>query len=238
MDGVIEFTRELIETSNVSAIDSRSLGNCPRCSNLIIKGWRDYGCSKWKEECKFVIRRDYKGIELNVRQIQALLQHKVLLRPIRDKDGVEWVLYLSNEGHLMSIEVPKKDRQKPVQAKSQKSEKDVVSTSQPATQDSSSVGDCPLCRQKVVAHENEYRCSNLKEQCNFSFSKKFYGKKIVLSSVKTLLKKGKTSKAQLPSASSLPTPVISSILGFQMIYLHWWSKARIEGGADTVAVLF
>ena len=203
MDGVVQFTRELIETSNVSAINNKSLGNCPRCSNAVIKGRRGYGCSKWKGGCEFVIWSDYNGIELNVRQIQALLQHKVLLWPIKDQAGVESVLYLSDEGHLMSIEVPKKDRQKPVQAKSQrgkktekgeKGEKSMVPTSQPATQNSSLVGDCPLCSQKVMAHENEYRCSNLKQQCSFRVSKTIAGKKIGLRSVKTLLKKGETSR--------------------------------------------
>ena len=123
-----------------------------------------------------------------------------MLWPIKDQAGVESVLYLSDEGHLMSIEVPKKDRQKPVQAKSQrgkkaeKGEKSMVPTSQPATQNSSLVGDCPLCSQKVMAHENEYRCSNLKQQCSFRVSKTIEGKKIGLRSVKTLLKKGETSR--------------------------------------------
>ena len=194
MDGVVQFTRELIETSNVSAINNKSLGNCPRCSNSIIKGRRGYGCSKWKEGCGFVIWSEYNGIELSVRQIQALLQHKVLLWPIIDKDGVESVLYLSDEGHLMNIEVPKKDRQKPVQAKSRKVEKNTVATSQPVTQDLLLIGDCPLCSQKVVEHENEYRCSDSKQQCRFIVPKTIAGKKMGLRSVKTLLKNGETSR--------------------------------------------
>ena len=70
----------------------------------------------------------------------------------------------------------------------------MVPTSQPATQNSSLVGDCPVCSQKVMAHENEYRCSNLKQQCSFRVSKTIAGKKIGLRSVKTLLKKGETSR--------------------------------------------
>ena len=94
----------------------------------------------------------------------------------------------------MNIEVPKKDRQKPVQAKSRKVEKNAVATSQPVTQDSLLIGDCPLCSQKVVEHENEYRCSDPKQQCRFIVPKTIAGKKMGLRSVKTLLKNGETSR--------------------------------------------
>ena len=194
MDGVVEFTKKLIETSNVSAINNNNLGNCPRCSNSIIKGRRGYGCSKWREGCEFVIWSEHNGIELSVRQIQALLQHKVLLWPIKDKDGMESVLYLSDEGHLMNIEVPKKDRQKPVQTKNRKAEKNMTSTSQPTAQDLVSIGNCPLCSHKVVEHENGYRCSNSKQQCRFIVPKTIASKKIGVRSVKTLLQKGETSR--------------------------------------------
>ncbi|HIN27543.1 TPA: type IA DNA topoisomerase [Candidatus Poribacteria bacterium] len=194
MNRVIEFTNELIQTSNVSAINNNSLGNCPRCNNSVIKGRRGYGCSKWREGCEFVIWSEYRGVELSVRQIQALLQHKVLLGPIKDKDGVESVLYLSDDGHLMDIGVPKKDRQKPIRQESWKAEKNTAPASQPATKDLPLIGDCPLCSQKIVEHENAYSCSNSKQQCRFIVPKTFAGKKIGLRSVKTLLKRGETSQ--------------------------------------------
>ncbi len=56
----------------------RSFGNCPECSQPVIKGKRGYGCSGWKNGCRFVIWPDFLGYQLNEEDVQKLLKRETL----------------------------------------------------------------------------------------------------------------------------------------------------------------
>jgi len=101
MKGIAQFTKQLIEESDIYRINESVYGNCPRCKSPILRGKKGYGCSKWQEGCTFVLWKQYKNIELTERQIKGLLQKKVLLQPI---DGN--ILALSSQGDLIEIPLP------------------------------------------------------------------------------------------------------------------------------------
>lgn len=101
MSQIGQFTKQLIDESDILKLNFSIYGECPKCKSPIIKGKTGYGCSKWKEGCTFVLWKQYKGIELNEGQIRALLQKKIVAQPI---GGV--ILTLSSQGVLQEIAAP------------------------------------------------------------------------------------------------------------------------------------
>ena len=85
------------------------MGQLPRCGNQVIQGHRGYGCSAWKDGCKFVLWPTYKDRELEAREIRELLQHGVLQRPIELAGVGQVILSLSESGALNDIPVPQKE---------------------------------------------------------------------------------------------------------------------------------
>lgn len=100
MQGIAQYTAQVIAGSNIATINYDIYGQCPKCKSPIIKGQRGYGCSKWREGCSFVLWNEYKGMRLGEEQIRCLLQKKILLQPIGGS-----VLSLSDSGDLMEIPV-------------------------------------------------------------------------------------------------------------------------------------
>ncbi|MEN7973854.1 MAG: DNA topoisomerase 3, partial [Verrucomicrobiota bacterium] len=110
MDGIFDYTRRLIESSTSTKLDTDRWGDCPLCGKKIIKGKSAYGCSGWKEGCKFVLEPEYKGLKLTPNQVQVLLQMRVLPYPVHIEDQLR-LLLLSTQGDLMDIDLPSADRQ-------------------------------------------------------------------------------------------------------------------------------
>ena len=63
------------------------MGACPRCrGGEVILGQKDFGCHRWREGCRFVLRRSVvKGRVLSDAQVRALLT-KGYTRPIVVKE--------------------------------------------------------------------------------------------------------------------------------------------------------
>jgi len=111
MDGIVSYTRGLIEKSASTKLDSSRLGDCPLCGKEVIKGKTAYGCSGWKEGCSFVLASEYKGLKLTPNQVQVLLQLRVLPYPVHIADQLR-LLLLSTQADLTDIALPSADRQK------------------------------------------------------------------------------------------------------------------------------
>ncbi|SDT54770.1 DNA topoisomerase-3 [Paenibacillaceae bacterium GAS479] len=54
------------------------LGRCPQpgCGGAIVEGKRGYGCSKFKEGCRFVIWKEQHGKKISLTMLQSLLQKR------------------------------------------------------------------------------------------------------------------------------------------------------------------
>jgi DNA topoisomerase-3 len=101
MQQIAQFTKSLIQESDITRVNFEIYGNCPKCQSAIVKGKKGYGCSKWREGCNYVLWKQYKDIELNEGQIRCLLQKKIILKPVAGA-----ILCLSNEGAVVEMPVP------------------------------------------------------------------------------------------------------------------------------------
>ena len=83
--------------------DVESLGPCPVCGNPIIEGEKGFGCSNWKNGCKFTIWKDDKyinsfGKKVSKEMIQILLKNgKVGFRNLKSKKGNTFSAYFKYE---------------------------------------------------------------------------------------------------------------------------------------------
>lgn len=111
MDGIHAYIRGLIASSSTGRLDTARWGSCPLCGKEVIKGKKAYGCSGWKEGCTFVLEPNCKGIPLTARQIQILLQQRILPHPVLINDEPR-ILILSTQGMPMDLRLPSADRQK------------------------------------------------------------------------------------------------------------------------------
>ncbi len=116
MSGIENYIRNMIQDSNAWQLDTSRWGDCPLCGKEVIKGKRAYGCSGWKEGCTFVLEPNCKGKMLTGKQIQVLLQQRILPHPIRIADEPR-TLILSTQGMPMDLRLPSADRQKHVTKK-------------------------------------------------------------------------------------------------------------------------
>jgi DNA topoisomerase-3 len=101
MQQIAQFTKSLIQDSDITRVNFDIYGNCPKCQSAIVKGKKGYGCSKWREGCNYVLWKQYKDIELNEGQIRCLLQKKIILKPIAGA-----ILCLSNDGAVVEMPIP------------------------------------------------------------------------------------------------------------------------------------
>jgi DNA topoisomerase-3 len=219
MDEIIRYTEGIIRSAESATVDESKLGDCPRCGRPVIEGNRGYGCSGWREGCPFVLWKEHKGVTLDVGQIRELLQHRVLLRPIKIEGVGDVVLQLADSGAVLEIRVPqvpekgKDGEAKPkraVRAKGPRAPRRKAA----ATSDESSgeegpleegtvrrktaakkggaIGVCPLCGKEVVEQEKSFGCSGWRDGCKFTIWKTIAGKKLSARTAQTLLKQGAT----------------------------------------------
>lgn len=83
--------------------DVESLGPCPVCGNPVIEGEKGFGCSNWKNGCKFTIWKDDKyitsfGKKVSREMVQILLKNgKVGFRNLKSKKGNTFSAYFRYE---------------------------------------------------------------------------------------------------------------------------------------------
>ncbi len=111
IEGISDYIRDMIQNSSAGGIDPARWGNCPLCGKEVIKGNRAYGCSAWNEGCSYVLEPEINGLNLTARQIQTLLQQRILPKPVRIADE-QRILILSTQGMVMDLRLPSAGRQK------------------------------------------------------------------------------------------------------------------------------
>ena len=109
MEAVEEYTAQIIR-SGEAAIVTGGAGATVLCyHHQVIQGNRGYGCSAWKEGCKFVLWPTYKDYELDAGQIRQLLQHGVLQQPIELASVGRVILSMSDSGAVTDIPLPERE---------------------------------------------------------------------------------------------------------------------------------
>lgn len=145
-----------------------NLGSCPKCGKSVVAKEKFYGCTGFKDGCRFTLPKLFLKVHLTAKSVKDLLSGKeILLQNIPGKYGT-FHLFVSLNG-------------------------DQLQTRKPTIQDLS-LGSCPLCHSDVLERENFYGCTGFKEGCKFTLPKVFLGKELTAVQVKKLLKNGKTDK--------------------------------------------
>ncbi|MBM7854922.1 DNA topoisomerase-3 [Desulfohalotomaculum tongense] len=175
LENIKNFAREVVqiakeqEASNAVGQDREILGKCPLCGKDVIEGKKGYGCSGYREGCKFVIWKEIAGKKITAKQAKDLLEKGKtgVIKGFKSKAGKKFdaVLKLSGEGKV-EFDFPQRNIEP--------------------------LGKCPLCGKNVVEGKKGYGCSGYKEGCKFVIWKEIAGKKITAKQAKDLLKKGKT----------------------------------------------
>lgn len=169
MKEVEAYTREILQGKAETTINLTNLGPCPSCHAPVMRGRTGYGCSKWKEGCKFVLPGVLWGLTISPVLAREILIHKRSLTPHPiDVDGVR---------HFAFLRFDKKG--KPAY--------DVAETAQKAGEGAESLGACPVCAGDVVVGKKAYGCSNWKNGCRFVVWKVIAQKEITPEVVQQLL---------------------------------------------------
>ncbi len=204
---IVRYTRDLVQSGETPPVDPSRLGDCPLCGLPVIAGHRDYGCSGWRQGCRFVLAREQEGAPLSESEIQTLLQNRLLPR------GPETVLYLSDAGTVGALPVPQgkpfraagRARRSPKTAGTTKAASpkttrrrrspDTASSSpaSPKSFASPTLGACPKCGQDVVEGKKSFTCSAWRQGCTFAIWKTIAGKTITVRVAQALLKRGESA---------------------------------------------
>lgn len=110
MAGIGDYIRTLIRNGSAGRTGSGHWASCPLCGKEVVKGKRAFGCSGWKEGCPFVLDPEWQGLTLTVKQIQTLLQQRILPQPVRIGEELR-MLILSTQGIPMDLRPPSAARQ-------------------------------------------------------------------------------------------------------------------------------
>ncbi len=110
MTGIKKLTGEIVElartqtASNQFQTSREALGKCPFCGKAVIEGKKGYGCSGYKEGCKFVIWKEIAGKKITAKQAQGLLQKGKtgIIKGFKSKAGksFEAILVLGQNGKV------------------------------------------------------------------------------------------------------------------------------------------
>ena len=166
--------------SNIGVIGDK-IGICPVCGGDIIGGRMGYGCSKYKEGCKFVIWKYICKRPISISHAKALLENGVTDRiyGFLSKNGNEFSSVLKLEGDKVVF----------TESEFSKSEDESINPLGEVC------GKCPVCAEgNVITTRFGYGCDKYKDGCKFSVSAKICGRNITIEDIKEILSKGKTPK--------------------------------------------
>ena len=175
MTEIIQFTHKITDATCKPLFDESQLGQCPLCRSKIIEGKQGYGCSSWKQGCKFVLWKEAYGVPVSREMACELLQNLQtnLFYAIKINDEVfDAQLSLNTQGELGYTKI-------------------VVQT-RPQNKSTQTIADCPLCNGKIIETAKAYSCSEWQSGCKMVIWKTIAKKKITQAMAKKLLSGGET----------------------------------------------
>lgn len=156
---------------------------CPKCKKgVILKGKSAFGCSGYKNGCDFKVPFYLNNKKLNDNQIFSLIEKgkPPILKGFQlgeaKKNGI---LKLTSSFNIEFEEKEESEtKSKPLQNPKEKELKITI---------------CPKCKKAdIIIGNSAYGCSAWKSGCSFRLPFEFMSKKLALTSVQSLIKKGVT----------------------------------------------
>lgn len=125
---------------------------CPKCGQgKILKGKAAYGCSRWKEDCRFVLGFEFKGKKLPETQIIRLIEKGSTIQLKGFKEDGQSIAGKLRLNEQFAVIFEPKEQPSPA----------------PSAPKDSSLS-CPSCgKGKVVKGKSAYGCSRWKQGCSF-----------------------------------------------------------------------
>ncbi|MED5052583.1 DNA topoisomerase [Anoxybacillus rupiensis] len=155
----------------IPAPEDLSLGTCPKCKKgHITNRGTFFGCSEFKNDCKFMIPAKIKGKSIPESQIKKLLQYgqtDFITGFVGETGPFQAALYFNEQGDL-KLKFP--------------------------TVDDRTLGKCPLCRGRVLVGKSYYLCEHYKKTCDFLIPGVIAGKTISTNQIIKLLEKNITDE--------------------------------------------
>ena len=150
---------------------------CPACKKgILLKGKNAWGCSEWKNGCKFIIPFGFMGKKLTDSQIKRLVEKgkTTLIKGFRqDEDSVDGFLELTGDFNVNFIEA--------------EPEKLV----------------CPSCKiGEIVKGNTAWGCTNFRGGCKLRIPFELLGKPLTETQVTQLVLKGQTRPFTITSEGS------------------------------------
>ncbi|HBM85291.1 MAG TPA: DNA topoisomerase III [Opitutae bacterium] len=174
MSEVGDYTREILQCTSSKTINSANLGPCPVCNAPVIRGKTAYGCSDWKQGCKFVLPVVQWGLSIEPELAREIFAHKRSLTPHPiEVEGRKLfaTFHLDKAGHLGYAEADVAKKEDGQEA----------------------LGACPTCGGDIVVGNKAYGCSNWRNGCKFVIWKTMAQREIPLEAAQQLLLSGTTA---------------------------------------------
>lgn len=91
------------------------LGACPLCGSDVVEQPKSFGCSKWREGCRFAIWKTIAGKAIGARTAEALLRRgrTALIRGFKSKAGNRFEARLKLDGGEVRFDFDPDDRRRP-----------------------------------------------------------------------------------------------------------------------------
>jgi DNA topoisomerase-3 len=208
MAEIAAYAGRVIRYGDATSVDADRLGDCPLCGHPVIAGRRGFGCSRWREGCRFVLWREYGGRLLGDDDIRRLLQRRVLLEPAASREPGGVVIQLLDNGELAELPVPVAGQRRRTGKAGRRTAgrgagkgpraaaDDATRAARPRVGRSEfaavKLGSCPLCGSEVEEQAGSYRCSGWKDGCGFAIRKTIAGKRITPRTAQALLRQGRS----------------------------------------------
>ncbi|BAH05547.1 type IA DNA topoisomerase [Clostridium kluyveri] len=159
-----------IKIDRIESKKYESMGVCPICGKgNIMANKFGYGCSRWREGCKFFIGKQIAGKNISESMAKKLIKNKKtnVIKGFKSKNGKSFDAVLTIKDENVAFDF---------------------------SSESKGLGTCPVCgKGNVIANKSGYGCDKWKEGCKFFIGSKIASKSITESMVKKLLKDKKTN---------------------------------------------
>lgn len=168
---VAKEVQRLVEGGKACRINELEELTCPLCGSALVQNSKAFGCSRYKDGCKFVVWKKMAGKEIGLQHLKEILEKgsTTVMKGFVNKEGKEFEASLkwSPEEEKIVYDFPKQKK---------------IGGDAGLT--------CPVCGKAMNENARGVYCTD--KDCGFVVWKKMAGKELPASVIESLVKKGET----------------------------------------------